>query len=228
MYKKVFVLTFLEFATISNCNDFLSVINDSALNGDLHLLHPGICFLSKYVFPKAFIFLSNFTIYLFFLVEEVSYKVCDVINRTVYNEQNHPMLISVSGASYVLPAQSKFFLSDITHLKKFSKSLGMLYHIHCFIIYFVFENVKSCWSCLTTFNILSYVHFGVLTSCCQQYYTLILDLFVFRFVSLLCLRSTLRQRPPPPHIKFFPPPPPPKQEHVTPTRIMDCVKYLNI
>lgn len=80
-----------------SCSEFLSaVISDRTLYGYLSLLHP---------------------------VEDVSYQVCDVVNRTVHNEKDHSMLISISGANFVLPAQSKFFLSDITHLKRFTKSL---------------------------------------------------------------------------------------------------------
>ena len=64
------------------------------------------------------------------VADDVLYKITDVVNRLVSNEKDDSMLMSVDGATYILPSNSKFFFSDVAYFcKYFVQKTGMPYLI---------------------------------------------------------------------------------------------------
>ncbi|XP_028404623.1 methyltransferase-like protein 4 isoform X2 [Dendronephthya gigantea] len=60
-----------------------------------------------------------------FPAEDVSYNNSDVVNRLVTNGKDDSMLMSIGDAKYILPANSKFVLSDVSYFcKDFTKDTG--------------------------------------------------------------------------------------------------------
>ncbi|CAB4023679.1 methyltransferase 4 isoform X1 [Paramuricea clavata] len=51
--------------------------------------------------------------------DDDSYKSTDVVNRLVSNEKDDSMLMSIDVATYILPSNSKFFLSDFAYFCKY-------------------------------------------------------------------------------------------------------------
>ena len=81
---------------------------------DLILFHCGLTNRTKGVFTNS-------------TADDVPYKITDVVNRLVSNEKDDSMLMSVDGATYILPPNSKFFLSDVAYFcKHFIHETGMM------------------------------------------------------------------------------------------------------
>ena len=64
----------------------------------------------------------------FSVADDVPYKIIDVVNRLVSNEKDDSTLMSVDGATYILPPNCKFFLSDVAYFcKYFVQRIGNLF-----------------------------------------------------------------------------------------------------